>query len=154
MRTLEPTLAEHPFFRDLAEDYIRLCAGCAKNVVFKPGQYLLREGHKADQFFVLRAGRVQLQMEAPGREPLTIQSFSEGDVIGWSWLVPPYRWAFDAKAVEATRCLALDGACLRKKCEANHDLGYELFKRIAAMMERRLHATRLQILDVYAAPGR
>jgi CRP-like cAMP-binding protein len=72
-----------------------------------------------------------------------------GEVLGWSWLIPPYHWKFDARAIEQTRALALDGKCLRTKCEEDHDLGYELLKRFAQIMEERLQATRLQLLDVY-----
>jgi hypothetical protein len=73
----------------------------------------------------------------------------EGEILGWSWLIPPYNWHFDARAVELTRAIALDGKCLRNKCEQDHDLGYELLKRFAHIMEQRLQATRLQLLDVY-----
>jgi CRP/FNR family cyclic AMP-dependent transcriptional regulator len=63
--------------------------------------------------------------------------------------VPPYRWHFDARAVELTRAIALDGECLRGKCEEDHDLGYEIMKRFALVIAERLEATRLQLLDVY-----
>ena len=73
-----------------------------------------------------------------------------GEILGWSWLLPPYQWKFNARAMESIRAIALDGKCLRTKCEENHDLGYELLKRFAQVIEKRLEATRLQLLDVYA----
>jgi hypothetical protein len=79
-----------------------------------------------------------------------IATLEEGDIMGWSWLVPPYYWRLDARAVQQTHVLALDGKCLRSKCEENHDLGYELLKRFTQVIEQRLHATRMQLLDVYA----
>ena len=79
-------------------------------------------------------------------------TLGEGDILGWSWLMPPYHWQFHARAVEVTRAIALDGKCLRTKCEQNHDLGYELLKRFCHIIERRLEATRLQLLDVYGSP--
>jgi CRP/FNR family cyclic AMP-dependent transcriptional regulator len=63
--------------------------------------------------------------------------------------VPPYRWTYDARALELVRAIAMDATCLRDKCEADHDLGYELMKRFMPVMVERLHSTRLQMLDVY-----
>jgi len=79
-----------------------------------------------------------------------IETLEEGDILGWSWLIPPYLWRFDARIVEPTRAIALDGKCLRMKCDENHDLGYELLKRFAHIVTQRLQATRLQLLDIYA----
>jgi hypothetical protein len=88
---------------------------------------------------------------APGRGPIIIQTLGEGEVLGWSWLIAPYRWRFDGRAVELTRAIALDGECLRGKCEEDHNFGYKLMKRFAHVMEQRLQATRLQLLDVYGS---
>jgi CRP/FNR family cyclic AMP-dependent transcriptional regulator len=93
---------------------------------------------------------VAVEIFAPQKGPITIETVVEGDVLGWSWLVPPYNWRFDARAMEMTRAVALDGVCLRNKCETDHDLGYELMKRFANIIDRRLQATRLQLLDIYA----
>jgi CRP-like cAMP-binding protein len=92
---------------------------------------------------------VALEIVAPQRGPIIVETLGEGDILGWSWLIPPYNWHFDARAVELTRAIALDGKCLRTKCEADHDLGYELLKRFTNIMEQRLEATRLQLLDIY-----
>jgi CRP-like cAMP-binding protein len=151
METLERIVAEHPFFAGLEEQYLQLLAGCASNVRFEGGKYILREGEEASQFFLIRHGKVALEISAPHRGPLIVETLGEGDILGWSWLVPPYHWSLDARAVDLTRAIALDGKCLRTKCEQNHDLGYELLKRFAHIMERRLETTRFQLLDVYAA---
>jgi len=149
METLEPLLAAHPFFKDLRREHLQVLAGCAANVRFEAGQYIFREGEEAKTFYLLRHGRVALEMAVPGRGVLTIQTISEGDVLGWAWLFPPYRWHFDARAVELVRAIAMDGQCLRDKCEQDHSLGYELVKRFAQIIQERLQATRLQLLDVY-----
>lgn len=146
---LERIIGEHPFFVGLDEASRRLIVGCAKNVRFEAGQYLFREAEPADQFYLLRHGRVAFELTAPGMGPVTFQTLGSGEVVGVSWLIPPYRWTFDARAIELTRAIALDAACLRQKCEADHDLGYEMMKRFMPVLIRRLHATRLQILDVY-----
>ncbi|MEW6731355.1 MAG: cyclic nucleotide-binding domain-containing protein [Acidobacteriota bacterium] len=149
MNTLEPILVEHPLLKDLDTSYLQFIIGCARNVRFKAGDYLFREGEQADKFYLIREGRVSLDIYSPNAGPITIQTLGNGEVLGWSWLVPPYRWYFDAQAVEATRAFELDGKCLREKCEANSNLGYELMKRFAQIIAQRLQATRMQLLDVY-----
>jgi CRP/FNR family cyclic AMP-dependent transcriptional regulator len=149
MQTLEPILAAHPFFQDLPLHHLQLIVGCASNVRFEAGQFIFREGEEADSFYLIRHGRVALEIMVPERGPLTIQTLEEGDVLGWSWLFPPHRWHFDARTTTLTRAIALDGKCLRTKCEDDHDLGYELVKRFARVIMERLQATRLQLLDVY-----
>jgi len=149
MTTLEPILAQHPFFQDMDPDHRRLMAGCASNVRFAASADLFREGETADQFYLIRHGRVALQVFVPGQGRITIDTLQAGDVLGWSWLFPPYLWHFDAQALELTRALAFDGECLRAKCDEDHDLGYTLMQRFARIMMQRLHATRLQLLDVY-----
>lgn len=149
MENLERILTEHPFLAGLDEKYIKLLAGCASNVVFKAGQFIFREGEEADKFYLIRNGQVHVEVFIPQKGPLIIRSRSEGEVFGWSWLVPPYRWHFDARAAEVTRALAIDGKCLRQKCEEDHDLGYELMKRFTLVIAERLEATRFQLMDVY-----
>jgi CRP-like cAMP-binding protein len=149
METLEPILAAHPFFKGLEPRYLQLIVGCASSVRFNAGEFLLREGEEARQFYLIRHGRVALQIFVPERGPITMQTLEAGEVAGWSWLFPPYRWQFDAQALELTRAIAFDGRCLRTKCEEYHDLGYVLMKRFAYIIAQRLQATRLQLLDVY-----
>jgi CRP/FNR family transcriptional regulator, cyclic AMP receptor protein len=151
METLERIIAEHPFFADLDAQYTDLLIGCASNVRFDPGVYILKEGEEANAFFLIRHGRVAVEIYAPQRKPTIIETLGEGEILGWSWLLPPYHWRFHARAVEPMRAIALDGKCLRTKCEENHDLGYELLKRFAKIIERRLEAVQLQLVDVYAA---
>ncbi len=149
MENLGKILAEHPFLKGLESHYLDLIAGCASNVRFDAGQFIFHEGEEANQFYVIRNGKVALEIFSPERGAIEIDMLEEGDVLGWSWLIPPYHWRFDARAVELTRAIALDGKCLRNKCEEDHDLGYQLLKRFAHIIEQRLQSTRLQLLDVY-----
>lgn len=149
MQTLEPIIAEHPFFQGLLPEDIQLLTGCASNIVFKAGETICREGDPANQFFVVRQGKVALEVHTPERGAVVLQTINAGEILGWSWLIPPYQWRFDARAIELTRAIALDGQCLRNKCEANPRLGYELLKRVATVFAERLLATRLQLLDIY-----
>lgn len=146
---LDRIVGEHPFFAGLEEGFRKLVCGCAKNVRFEAGQYLFHEGSPADQFYLLRHGRVALQTMAPGRGAVSFLTIGVGEIVGVAWLIPPYRWTYDAKALELTRAIAMDAACLRGKCEADHDLGYDMMKRFMPVLIQRLQATRLQMLDVY-----
>lgn len=149
MNDLEPVLAEHPFFEGMKPEYIEVLVGCASNVRFDAGDYLCREGEDADRFFLLRHGKVAIQVHGGHLGPITIQTVEPGEVLGWSWLVAPHRWSYDLVALELVRAVALDGKCLRGKCDDNHDLGYELLRRFTTVMSERLDATRRQLLDVY-----
>jgi len=151
METLEPILMEHPFLKGMDRAHLDLIVGCASNVRYDAEAMLFREGDEAVEFYVIRSGKVAIEMHIPGRGPVEIQTLSDGDILGWSWLFPPYRWHFDARAVELTRAIALDGKCLRTKCEADHNLGYELLKRFSNILEQRLQAMRLQLLDMYSS---
>jgi len=149
MEDLKKILADHPFFKGLNEDYLTLIVGCASNVRFEAGKMILREGEEANHFYLIRSGKVSLQFMTPNKGPLIIETLDEGDILGWSWLVPPYTWHFDAKASELTRMIALDGKCLRGKCENDHHLGFEFLKRFSDIMLKRLESTRIQLLDIY-----
>jgi len=151
VQTLEPILAKHPFFEGLDKSYLELLVGCASNARYNPGEYLFREGEEAKQFFIVRRGRVAVEIAVPGRGAITIQTHEEDDVVGWAWLFPPYHWHFSARAVELTRVFALDGECLRRKCEQDPALGYEFVKRFSDKIVRSLDLTRLQLLDLYGA---
>ena len=130
--------------------YLRLAVGCAANVRFNAGELIFREGRPADHFYLVRAGRIALETYALGRGSLTVQTLGDGDILGWSWLVPPYNSRFDARAAEVTRAIGFDGKCLREKCEEDHELGYELQKRVIAVLGEYLDATRFRLLDLYA----
>jgi CRP/FNR family transcriptional regulator, cyclic AMP receptor protein len=151
METLERVLAGHPFFEGLDPRHLTVLVGCASNVRFDDGHFLFRAGEESSHLFLLRGGMVALEIAPPGRTPLVVETLGEGDILGWPWLTAPYHRMFDARAGGPTPAFALDGECLRAKCEADHDLGYELLKRVAQIMEQRLRATRLQLLDRYGA---
>ncbi len=151
MTTLEPILRTHPFFEGLPDPDIALITGCAKNVRFHPGDRLAREGDPADQFFLIREGRVSLDIPAPHGGRIKIQTLDAGEVVGYSWLMPPNQWQFDVTAITQVRALELNGQCLRGKCDDDPRLGYEMMKRFSRVMADRLAGTRLQLLDLYGA---
>lgn len=152
MKGIRELLAEHPVFADLPEGDLDLIAGCGVNVHFDEGEQIFEEGGPADTFYVIRHGRVALDVHAPGRGSLVVATLRDGDVLGWSWLFPPYRWSLGARATAETSAIALDGACLRGKCDDDTALGYRLMQRFARIAQERLLQTRLQLLDVYGNP--
>lgn len=149
MEGLERILAEHRLFHDLGKPFVDLAAGCAKNAVFRQDEYLFRADDPADWIYLVRHGRVALEVVTPGRGAVVFETLGEGEVVGLTWLLPPYRWGYDARAAELTRTIALDARCLRDKCEADHDMGYEILKRFLPALVQRLQTTRMQMLDVY-----
>ncbi|MGD0712848.1 MAG: cyclic nucleotide-binding domain-containing protein [Gaiellaceae bacterium] len=149
MRTLDALITESPVFAGLDQEQLELIAGCGQNVVFAAGERLFREGEQADVFFLVRHGVVALDQDVPNRPDVTVETVGQGEIVGWSWLLEPYRWHFTGRAVELVRAVQFDGACLRKKCEEDPALGYALLTRFAQVLVNRLQATRLQLMDVY-----
>jgi CRP-like cAMP-binding protein len=154
METIETVLREVPLFQGLTPAALELIAGCGSNVRFLEGETLFRQGDPADTFLVLRHGSITLETFVPTRGAVTIETLEAGEVVGWSWLFPPYRWHFDARATSLVRATSFDGACLRGKCEADPKLGYDLMSRFAQVVIERLQWTRLRLLDVYGNGSR
>ncbi len=152
MKSIEDLIRNHPFLQDLDKTSIALMAGCAKNVAFDQDTYIIHEGQSADQFFLIRNGAVALESYAPGRDPVVFCTLKSCDFLGVSWLAPPYRWQYDARALEPVRAIGFDADCLRKKCDANTAMGYALMKRFVPSLMQRLQAARLQMMDIYGAP--
>ncbi len=152
IKSLQPIIAAHPFFDGIAEEHLALITGCARNLRYRPGEHLMREGAAADTFYLIREGQVLMQINGGQHGLLTVHTAGPGEVVGWSWLVPPYECDFDAQAVVTTRAIEFEGKCLRRKCEANPALGYALLKRVSAKLSRHLTMTRAQLLDVYGRP--
>ena len=149
METIEDLLVSNPFFAGLRPYAVKLIAGCAANVHFDEGARIFDQGDPAALFYVIRRGRVALQVHSPAKGPLIIDTMDGGEVLGWSWLIPPYQYFAAAVAATPVGATALDGACLRGKCEADPDLGYQLLKRVTTVMYQRLQSTRIRLLDLY-----
>lgn len=145
--TLEPILKTHPFLKDLPQPFMDLLVGCAKNERFEPGQYIAKTGEAADKFFIIREGRVAIEVQPPGRGAIIVETLADGDVLGWSWLFAPHTWILDARPLEPVRAISLDGTCLRKKMESDHDFGFEMLNRFTRLMLDRIKALRKQLIE-------
>lgn len=151
MQSIGELLHVHPFFAGLDEATVNLLEGCAHNVHLRAGEHLFYEGEDADRLYVIRKGRVALDVHLTGRGDHVVDTVDAGEVVGWSWLVPPYRWFFDARAVTAVSAVSIDAACLRAKCDEDPALGYALMQRVAQVMYHRLQSARVRLLDLYGA---
>jgi CRP-like cAMP-binding protein len=147
MESLERPLAQHPFLAGLDRRHLRQLAGLTSNKKFNALQMIFHEGDPANEFYLIGKGKVALETALLGCDAIQIQALGEGEVLGWSWLLPPYQWHYSARAIEPTQVIALDGAALRALCEQDHDLGYEMMKRFALVIVQRLAATRARFLS-------
>jgi CRP-like cAMP-binding protein len=143
----------HPFLRGLRVEHLATLSRSSMTAHFEPGDWIFREGDPANRFYLIHRGAVALESTKTGQDPVLIQTLGAGDVLGWSWLFPPYTWHFDARAVERTQATFFYGTRLREECEQDHALGHELMKRTAAVVIERLQAARRQLLDVQTVNG-
>jgi len=144
-RHIEPMatrVALHPFLAGMNKTELALLTDCAMVVRFGPGQVIFHEGELANRFYLIESGRVVLESKGALGEPIAIDHVRAGDLLGWSWMFPPYTWQFTARAEEPTVAIFFYGTILREYCERNHSLGYQLFKRMSAVMVKRLQAAR------------
>jgi CRP-like cAMP-binding protein len=143
------TLAEHPFTKGLSASAQARLESHARPFQVAANKYLAREGQPAAWFYLIASGHVTISTSLGERGAATLQTLGPGEVVGWSWLMPPYRWQFDVRALDAVEGLALDAAGLRSECERDHELGYQLLKQLLAVVGDRLAACRIRILDIY-----
>ena len=148
MKTLNEAITSHAFFHGMKPEHLALLTDGAKAVEFKSGDVLFRERTPANQFYLIESGRIALEAHEPANRMMAVQTLSAGDVLGWSWLFPPFAWHFQARAIEPSGAIVLNGASLLINAERNHDFGYELMKRVAQVVIHRLQATRKQLLTL------
>jgi CRP/FNR family transcriptional regulator, cyclic AMP receptor protein len=143
-------VALHPFLAGMNRAQLAVLTGCAMATYFKSGETILREGEFANRFYLIESGKVVLESGNSFGDPVVIETINAGDLLGWSWMFPPYTWQFTARAVEPTTAIFFYGTILREHCEKDHSLGYELLKRMSAVMVKRLQAARKQMLSFHA----
>ena len=146
-------LAAHDFFSALNEDYIKLLSEFVTERQVAKGEVLFQQGKIADKFYLVRKGQVSVQVPALVGPPLELQILGDNQILGWSWLIPPYRWNFLARATEDTELLEFDGRAILARCEKDPKFGYELLKRFTALMSERLNVARQKMMDQWNPPG-
>jgi len=149
MDSLKQEIFQHPFLRSLPPAYLEILGACAEEKAFAPGEIIFREGEIADRFYLIEQGKIRLEAGGGASGQLTVQELGSNDVLGWSWLFPPYVWHFQARAIEVTQAIGLNGAHLLMACERNHEFGYDLMKRLTQVLIRRLQATQKQLVRLH-----
>jgi len=147
---LAARVALHPFLAGLHWAQLAVLSNCAVATHFETGQTILREGEFANCFYLIESGKIILESSARFGEPVVIDTIGAGDLLGWSWMFPPYVWHFTARAIEPTEAIFFYGTILPEHCEGDHSLGYELLKRMSSVMIKRLQAAREKMLAVHA----
>jgi len=143
-------VALHPFLAGMNRTQLARLTDCAMASHFKAGQVIMREGELANRFYLIESGKVVLESGEGFGQPAVVETIGAGDLLGWSWMFPPYVWHFTARAVEPTEAIFFYGTILREYCERDASLGYDLFKRMAPVMLRRLQAARKKMLSIHA----
>ncbi len=146
-------LSGHDFFSELSEDTLKFLSECASSRDIKKSQTLFKQGERADKFYVVRNGRIAVQIPALMGPNLEIQSLGKDQVLGWSWLISPYQWNFQAKAEDDSELLEFNGTAILARCEQEPKFGHEVLKRFAALMSERLEAVRLKMMDDWNPDG-
>lgn len=155
MTGIDPAeLATHPFLRGIPVGRIAALARACAPVTVPKGHRFFDEGDDARRFWLIRNGEVALDIHRPGHERLIVETLGQGELLGLSWLAPPFQWQFGALVVMQTTAYELDGGAVLAACELDPGLGYQLLRRAIAAASRRLQATRVRMLDLYALPAR
>ena len=148
VKAVESVIADHPFLRGLKPEHLLLLADSAMRMRYEAGELIFREGDPANRFYLIEQGQVSLESHRKDEAPVAVQVIGPGDVLGWSWLFPPYYWHFDARVLEPTTAVFFYGTRLREQCEQNHDFGFEVMKRMTHVVIDRLQAARKQLLSI------
>jgi CRP/FNR family transcriptional regulator, cyclic AMP receptor protein len=149
VESMATRVALHPFLVGMNRRQLALLSDCATAVQFKKGQVIFREGEPANRFYLIETGKVILESNGGLGDPVVIDTIGAGDLLGWSWMVPPYSWHFTARAIEPTSAIFFYGTILREYCGKDHSLGYELLKRMTVVMNRRMQAARNKMLAIH-----
>jgi CRP-like cAMP-binding protein len=152
MTTARELIEAHPFLAGCDPAAGQQLATVGHRTHFPAGSSIFVEGGRADRFWLVQDGHIRLDLQLPGAGPVIIETLGSGDVLGWSWLFPPYQWKFGATAIEPTVAVEFDGAGVRQLCDADPSLGYQLMQRFIRVVVQRLQATRFRLLDLYRLP--
>ncbi len=146
MPNINEAIANHPFCHRLMPRHLAVLAEGAKFEEFELGKILFRQGEPANRFYLIQSGRIALEAHTPPNHTVLVQTLGDGEALGWSWLFPPFAWSFQARALEASAAIVLNGAHLLVTAERDHEFGYELMKRVARVVIHRLQVSRKQLL--------
>ncbi|MEJ2742134.1 MAG: cyclic nucleotide-binding domain-containing protein [Gammaproteobacteria bacterium] len=150
MKTVSQFVREHTLFNGMPSEQVDFIAGCGQLRRFAKGDYLAQENDAAEFFYLIIEGRVVIETHQLHGSATPLLTVNANELVNWSWLIPPYRHRFDARALTALRTVALNGTCIRKKCDIDPKLGFDLLRRLSAVIISSLHNAQFQLLDVYS----
>ena len=150
MESIDQTLIDHPFFRNMDAKYVDVFASAARREKYREGTFLFREGDTADRIYFVQRGQVAVEIHAPPQGTVSIETVGPGEVLGWSWAMPPFRKSFAARCVTDMEAVVIDATAIREAMRDDHELGYEVLSRLVTIIAHRLQATRLQLIDIYS----
>ena len=153
MESLKTILSEHTVFKDLKPEFNDWLCNCAEKKKFEADKIIFKIGESAEYFYLIKSGKVAVQVYAPPKGTLNIMTLERYDILGWSWLYPPFTYHFEAKTITDTQVFAFDAVKVRNKFSENYEFGYSFLNCFSQIMVRRLAATRLQLLDIFGPDG-
>ncbi len=142
MKTMQDLLAEHPFLDGIPDEWLEPLSLQARRSARHAGGRLFHADRPARHFWLIISGQVDIDTTAPDGGDAVVDTLGAGEVVGWSWLFPPYTWHFGAIAVAPTQAIEFDAQGVRRLCDREPALGYELSRRFMVVLLRRLQATR------------
>jgi CRP/FNR family cyclic AMP-dependent transcriptional regulator len=146
-------LAGHPFLHGMSRDHLAALTEAASDVTFPARHRLFEDGGSANRFWLVQSGQVTLDLHVPGQGQVRIDTIGMGELLGWSWLFPPYKWAFGAVAASLVEAFEFDGRAVRARCVSDPVLGYEVTQRLAHVVAKRLQATRVRLITASSQPA-
>ena len=152
IKGLKELLDAHPIFGGMDKQVRETIAECGEKIEIPEGKYFIREGDLADRFYLLRRGRAALEIHVAQLAPVVIATRGENDVLGWSWMTPPYLWHFDVRAMVGVEAISINAACLKEMWDTEPELGLSFYKNFTPIIASRLEATRMQLIDMYGRP--
>jgi len=149
----EATLAAHPFLHGMPRNHLAVLAQAGSDVTFPAGHRFFEDGGHATRFWLVQSGQVTVDVHVPGQGRVPIDTIGMGELIGWSWLFPPYIWAFGAVAASSVEAFEFDAQTVRASCTSDPALAYEVTRRVAEVLTKRLKSTRSRLISVSIQPA-
>jgi CRP-like cAMP-binding protein len=146
-------LKDNSIFSALDPEELEFLAGAATTEQMEPGHVVFRLGERARHFYLILSGEIAIEIPAIEGPTLFLQHLKPGQVLGWSWLIPPYQWSFMARTEQPAEVIRFDGATVLERCESDPSFGYHLLRAFSAMMSERLGHARRRIMEEWQAKG-
>jgi CRP-like cAMP-binding protein len=150
---IREVISGNSFFAGMEEKHLDFLASTAQYIKTDTGEILFRQGEPAKTFYLALSGQVAIEVAAIQGPGMQLQALGAGQMLGWSWLIEPYRWDFQARITEESEMIEFDGQAILAQCERDNAFGYQLYKRFTYLMSERLASARRKMMDQWEVPG-